>query len=102
MIASSLMRRPSRWKRRQPELGQAASLDAKRATIPFAALVTTANLNPRVGDTRSPMSVTKRAARTRPTGHTAVSHDGKTMTTTIKGKNADGKAFTATFVFDKQ
>jgi hypothetical protein len=36
------------------------------------------------------------------TGRTVVSKDGKTMTTTTKGANADGKAFTSTFVFDKQ
>jgi hypothetical protein len=31
-----------------------------------------------------------------------VSGGGKTMTATIKGTNADGKEFTAVFVFDKQ
>jgi len=36
------------------------------------------------------------------TGRTVVSNGGKTMTTTAKGTNADGKAFTQTFVFDKQ
>ena len=36
------------------------------------------------------------------TGRIVVSNGGKTMTTTVKGTNADGKAFTQTFVFDKQ
>jgi hypothetical protein len=31
-----------------------------------------------------------------------VSNGGKTMTTTTKGANADGKEFSSTFVFDKQ
>jgi hypothetical protein len=36
------------------------------------------------------------------TSRTVVSNGGKTMTTTTKGTNAAGKAFTSTFVFDKQ
>jgi hypothetical protein len=36
------------------------------------------------------------------TGRTVVSNGGKTMTTTVKGTNADGKKFTQTYVFDKQ
>lgn len=36
------------------------------------------------------------------TGRTVVSNGGKTMTTTAKGTNGSGKAFTSTFVFDKQ
>jgi len=36
------------------------------------------------------------------TGRSVISNDGKTMTTTIKGTNADGKEFTAVFVYDKQ
>jgi hypothetical protein len=36
------------------------------------------------------------------TGRTVISHDGKTMTITTKGTNADGKAFTADFVLEKQ
>lgn len=36
------------------------------------------------------------------TGRTVVSNGGKTMTTTTKGTNGSGKAFTSTFVFDKQ
>jgi hypothetical protein len=35
-------------------------------------------------------------------GRLVISNGGKTMTTTTKGTNADGKAFTSTFVFDKQ
>src|ERR1035441_9841360 len=36
------------------------------------------------------------------TSSIVVSNGGKTMTTTTKGTNGDGKAFTSTFVFDKQ
>ncbi len=36
------------------------------------------------------------------TGRTVISNGGKSMTTTTKGTNADGKAFTSTLVFDKQ
>jgi hypothetical protein len=36
------------------------------------------------------------------TGRSVVSKDGKTMTSTIKGTNADGKAYSATMVWDKQ
>ena len=36
------------------------------------------------------------------TGRTVVSNGGKTMTSTVKGTNADGKEFTQVYVFDKQ
>ena len=36
------------------------------------------------------------------TGRTVVSNGGKTMTTTTKGTNADGKEFTQILVLDKQ
>jgi hypothetical protein len=36
------------------------------------------------------------------TGRTVVSNGGKTMTTTVKGTNADNKQFTQVYVFDKQ
>ena len=36
------------------------------------------------------------------TGRTVISNGGKTMTTTAKGTNGQGKEFTQTFVFDKQ
>lgn len=36
------------------------------------------------------------------TSRIVISNGGKTMTTTTKGTNTDGKAFTSTFVFDKQ
>lgn len=35
-------------------------------------------------------------------GRTVVSHDGKTMTVTTRGVNAEGKKFTGVLVFDKQ
>ena len=35
-------------------------------------------------------------------GRTVISKDGKTMTTTTKGTNAEGKPSTATAVYDKQ
>ena len=36
------------------------------------------------------------------TGQVRVSGDGKTMTVTSKGTNAEGKPFTATYVYEKQ
>jgi len=36
------------------------------------------------------------------TARGVISADGKTMTVTSKGTDADGKAFTSTLVFDKQ
>jgi len=36
------------------------------------------------------------------TSRIVISNGGKTMTTTTKGTNADGKSFTSKFVFDKQ
>ena len=36
------------------------------------------------------------------TGRSVVAKDGKTMTSTIKGTNADGKSYSATMVWDKQ
>jgi hypothetical protein len=36
------------------------------------------------------------------TGRSVVSKDGKTMTTTLKGTNAEGQAYHATLVYDKQ
>jgi hypothetical protein len=36
------------------------------------------------------------------TGRTVISNGGKTMTTTTKGTNGEGKKFTSKFVFDKQ
>ena len=36
------------------------------------------------------------------TGKSVVSKDGKTMTSTLKGTNADGKPYSATMVWDKQ
>jgi hypothetical protein len=36
------------------------------------------------------------------TGHMVISGDGKVMTTTTKGTNANGQEFTATLVYEKQ
>jgi hypothetical protein len=36
------------------------------------------------------------------TGQTVISKDGKVLTTTVNGKDADGKALSATLVYDKQ
>jgi|SRR3954470_23250467 len=36
------------------------------------------------------------------TGRTVVSKDGKTMTTTVKGTNEDGKPLAGTYIYDKQ
>jgi len=38
----------------------------------------------------------------RATGQMIVSKDGKTMTTTSKGTDSEGVAFTSVFVWDKQ
>ena len=45
---------------------------------------------------------TKKGTKYHVTARTVVSADGKTLTTTTKGTNADGKPITATAVFDKQ
>ncbi len=47
-------------------------------------------------------SAKKKDGKYRVTARTVVSKDGKTMTNTIKGTNADGKAYAATMVWDKQ
>jgi hypothetical protein len=44
----------------------------------------------------------KKGGKYHSTVRNVVSKDGKTMTATSKGTNADGKAFTAVAVFDKQ
>ena len=44
----------------------------------------------------------KKSGPYKATGRTVVSNGGKTMTTTTKGTNADGKEFTQVLVFDKQ
>ena len=44
----------------------------------------------------------KTSGKYQATSRLVVSNGGKTMTTTTKGTNADGKEFTTTFVFDKQ
>jgi hypothetical protein len=44
----------------------------------------------------------KTGGKYRGTSRIVVSNGGKTMTSTTKGTNADGKAFASTFVFDKQ
>jgi len=44
----------------------------------------------------------KKGGKYHSTVRTVVSADGKTMTSTAKGTGADGKAFTAVTVFDKQ
>jgi len=36
------------------------------------------------------------------TGRSVISEDGKTMTSTMEGTSADGKAYSATMVWDKQ
>lgn len=44
----------------------------------------------------------KTGGKYKATGRTVVSNGGKTMTSTTKGTNADGKAFTQVLVLDKQ
>jgi hypothetical protein len=45
---------------------------------------------------------TKKDGKYSVTGRSVISKDGKTMTNTLKGTNAEGKAYTATMVWDKQ
>jgi hypothetical protein len=45
---------------------------------------------------------TQKNAKYHVTNRTVISKDGKTMTTTSKGTNAEGKPVTATLVYDKQ
>jgi hypothetical protein len=42
------------------------------------------------------------AGKYRATGRTVISNGGKTMTSTTKGTNTEGKKFTSTLVFEKQ
>ena len=44
----------------------------------------------------------KSGTQYRASGRTVISNDGKTMTTTIKGTDAGGKAFTYVMVYEKQ
>jgi 2',3'-cyclic-nucleotide 2'-phosphodiesterase (5'-nucleotidase family) len=44
----------------------------------------------------------KTGTKYRASGRTAISNGGKTMTVTIKGTDAEGKAFTNVMVYDKQ
>ena len=45
---------------------------------------------------------TKTGGQYRATGRTVVAGDGKTMTVTVKGTNAQGQPFTNVMVYDKQ
>ena len=47
-------------------------------------------------------SAKKTDGKYRSTSRTVILKNGKTMTTTVKGTNAEGKAFTNTMVYDKQ
>jgi 2',3'-cyclic-nucleotide 2'-phosphodiesterase (5'-nucleotidase family) len=44
----------------------------------------------------------KTSGKYQATGRMVISNGGKTMTSTTKGTNAEGKEFTSIFVFDKQ
>ncbi len=53
-------------------------------------------------NTNTHNTVLKQAGKEMSTGREVVSKDGKTMTRTNKGKNAQGQEFNNTVVFDKQ
>jgi hypothetical protein len=55
-----------------------------------------------VDDNTFTTEATKTGGNYRTTGQTVISKDGKTMTTTLKGTDADGKPISITVVYDKQ
>ena len=44
----------------------------------------------------------KKGGKYNVTGRSVVSKDGKTVTSTVKGTNAQGQAYNATIVYEKQ
>jgi hypothetical protein len=56
-----------------------------------------------IGDSNTFTTVTKKTGgKYKSTGRTVISKDGKTMTTTSRGINAQGKPFSYTMVWEKQ
>jgi len=56
----------------------------------------------RVDANTTSFEVKKTGGKYHVTGRNVISKDGKTLTQTAKGTDADGKPMTATSVFDKQ
>ena len=56
----------------------------------------------RIDPNTTTFEVKKTGGKYHVTGQTVISADGKTMTQTAKGTDADGKAISSTVVFDKQ
>jgi hypothetical protein len=56
----------------------------------------------RVDDNTYTFENTKTGGKYHVTGRSVISKDGKTMTTTVKGTNEEGKPMTATYIYDKQ
>jgi hypothetical protein len=56
----------------------------------------------RVDANKTTFEVKKTGGKYHVTGQTVISADGKTMTQTAKGTDADGKPISSTVVFDKQ
>jgi hypothetical protein len=55
-----------------------------------------------VDQNRFTSTTTKAGGKYHSSNQTTISKDGRTMTTTAKGKDQDGKAFNNTFVYEKQ
>jgi hypothetical protein len=55
-----------------------------------------------VDENRFTSNTTKAGGKYHSSNQTTISKDGRTMTTTAKGKDQDGRAFNNTFVYDRQ
>jgi hypothetical protein len=55
-----------------------------------------------VDENRFTSKATKAGGKYYSSNQTTISKDGRTMTTTAKGKDQDGRAFNNTFVYDRQ
>ena len=55
-----------------------------------------------VDENRFTSNTTKAGGKYHSSNQTTISKDGRTMTTTAKGKDQDGRAFNHTFVYDRQ
>jgi len=55
-----------------------------------------------IDQNRFTSTTTKAGGKYHSSNQTTISKDGKTMTTTAKGKDQDGKAFNNTLVYDRQ
>jgi len=74
--------------------------DGKPVPVTGAAWDTTSMK--RVDDNTVTFENKKTGGKYHVTGKSVISKDGKTMTTTAKGTNDEGKPLTATYIYDKQ